>query len=159
MTKEIKIQVPEGMEIDRENSTFELIKFKPIEKGLPSSWEELEFVSGYDVDTDLDIIEVNCCSTGFLGSSTIWPSIEEAEASIALAQLCQLRDKYNDGWKPDWSDNSYPKYIIVYYRDTICSDTAYTYRNTLNFKSSKLRDKFLSNPEIVKLIEIAKPLL
>lgn len=31
-TKEVKIQVPEGYEIDKENSTFELIKFKPISK-------------------------------------------------------------------------------------------------------------------------------
>ena len=29
-TKELKIQVPDGYEIDKENSTFELIKFKPI---------------------------------------------------------------------------------------------------------------------------------
>ena len=27
-TKELKIQVPKGYEIDKENSTFELIKFK-----------------------------------------------------------------------------------------------------------------------------------
>ena len=29
-TKELKIQVPEGYEIDEENSTFECIKFKQI---------------------------------------------------------------------------------------------------------------------------------
>lgn len=28
-TKEIKINIPEGYEIDKENSTFECIKFKP----------------------------------------------------------------------------------------------------------------------------------
>lgn len=33
-TKEIKINVPEGYEIDKENSTFEYIKFKPIKKEL-----------------------------------------------------------------------------------------------------------------------------
>lgn len=33
-TKEIKINVPEGYEIDEENSTFECIKLKPIEKEL-----------------------------------------------------------------------------------------------------------------------------
>lgn len=33
-TKELKIQVPEGYEIDKENSTFECIKFKPIKKCL-----------------------------------------------------------------------------------------------------------------------------
>ena len=31
-TKELKIQAPEGYEIDRENSTFDCIKFKPIKK-------------------------------------------------------------------------------------------------------------------------------
>lgn len=33
-TKEIKINIPEGYEIDKENSTFECIKLKPIKKEL-----------------------------------------------------------------------------------------------------------------------------
>lgn len=33
-TKEVKIQVPEGYEIDKENSTFECIKFKSIKKNI-----------------------------------------------------------------------------------------------------------------------------
>lgn len=36
-TKEFKIQMPEGYEIDKENSTFEKIVFKKIEKELPKS--------------------------------------------------------------------------------------------------------------------------
>ena len=32
MEKEVKIQVPEGYEIDEENSTFKCIKFKPIKE-------------------------------------------------------------------------------------------------------------------------------
>ena len=32
--KEFKIQVPESYEIDKENSTFECIKFKPIKKDI-----------------------------------------------------------------------------------------------------------------------------
>ena len=32
--KELKIQVPKGYEIDKENSTFECIKFKPIKKNI-----------------------------------------------------------------------------------------------------------------------------
>ena len=32
--KELKIQVPEGYEIDKENSTFECIRFKLIKKGI-----------------------------------------------------------------------------------------------------------------------------
>lgn len=33
-TKELKIQVPDGYEIDKENSTFECVKFKPIKKDI-----------------------------------------------------------------------------------------------------------------------------
>lgn len=33
-TKEVKVQVPDGYEIDKENSTFECIKFKPIKKDI-----------------------------------------------------------------------------------------------------------------------------
>lgn len=33
-TKEIKINIPEGYEIDKENSTFECIKFKPSKNTL-----------------------------------------------------------------------------------------------------------------------------
>lgn len=33
-TKEIKINIPEGYEIDKENSTFECIKFKPIKNNI-----------------------------------------------------------------------------------------------------------------------------
>lgn len=33
-TKELKVQAPEGYEIDKENSTFECIKFKPIKKDI-----------------------------------------------------------------------------------------------------------------------------
>ena len=33
-TKELKIQVPEGYEIDKDNSTFECIKLRPIKKDI-----------------------------------------------------------------------------------------------------------------------------
>lgn len=43
-TKEIKITPPEGYEIDKENSTFDCIKFKPVAK----RWREGNWVvSGY----------------------------------------------------------------------------------------------------------------
>ena len=40
MEKEIKITPPNGYEVDKENSTFECIKFRPIKKVLPKTWEE-----------------------------------------------------------------------------------------------------------------------
>ena len=50
--KSIKINIPEGMEIDKEKSTFEEIVFKSKEKQLPKAWEELNNIKGYYIDTD-----------------------------------------------------------------------------------------------------------
>ena len=49
-TKEFKIQVPEGYEIDRENSTFENIIFRKTERKLSKRWEDLPFVEGWFID-------------------------------------------------------------------------------------------------------------
>ena len=38
--KELNIQIPEGYEVDKEQSTFEKIIFKKIETKLPKTWEE-----------------------------------------------------------------------------------------------------------------------
>lgn len=38
--KELKIEVPEGYEIDKEKSTFEKIVFKKIKVELPKTWDE-----------------------------------------------------------------------------------------------------------------------
>ena len=46
--KEVKIQAPEGYEIDKENSTFECIKFKPIKRYI--TYEDIcnsVLVAGY----------------------------------------------------------------------------------------------------------------
>ena len=42
-TKELKIKVPKGYEIDKENSTFERIIFKPINKDIIYKEEYFEF--------------------------------------------------------------------------------------------------------------------
>ena len=42
-TKKLKINIPEGYEIDKEKSTFEEIVFKKVEDPLaklPKTWEE-----------------------------------------------------------------------------------------------------------------------
>jgi hypothetical protein len=44
MEKEIKISVPDGYEIDKDNSSFELIKFKPIIKEIDKSNEMSDFL-------------------------------------------------------------------------------------------------------------------
>ena len=155
-TRELKIQVPEGYEIDRENSTFEKIVFKEVENELPKSWEELKIISGYYLDSWGDICECEVKLDTISDNRNIFPTKEEAEACLALTQLCQLRDRYNDGWKPDWNDGT-NKYSIYFTRDEIDGVCEYCSHRVLAFKTLELRDKFLEN--FRDLIEIAKPLL
>ena len=153
--KELKIEVPQGYEIDKENSTFEKIVFKKI-VGLPKSWEDLPFVDGWFVDAKCRIIGTENLTTQEHNKNT-FPTKEEAEACLALAQLCQLRDRYNGGWKPDWDNDEELKYAIKISNNktTVCVLTATS--SVLSFKSAYLRDEFLEN--FRDLIETAKPLL
>ena len=151
----MKIQVPEGYEIDKEKSTFEKIVFKKVENELPKSWEDLKILNGYYINdsSGVDIFE---SYTTDEYNKNVFPTKEEAEACIALAQLCQLRDRYNEGWKPDYKDNSV-KYTLYFWEDNITQTHSTGARNLLAFKNATIRDKFLEN--FRDLIETAKPLL
>ena len=153
--KELKIEVPQGYEIDKEKSTFEKIVFKRIERELPKRWEDLMGVSGCYVDSNSKVDVFKGC---FAKEETknVFPTRAEAEACLALAQLCQLRDIYNAGWKPDYKDNNV-KYLLYYWGDTITKSHTTGASNLLVFKTVELRDKFLENYK--DLIETAKPLL
>nr|DAW61584.1 MAG TPA: hypothetical protein [Caudoviricetes sp.] len=156
-TKEFKIQVPEGYEIDKEKSTFEKIVFKKVENKLPKSWEELGEIKGWYVDSFSDLMPWGEGISNKEDDKNIFPTKEEAEACLALAQLCQLRDRYNDGWKPDWERDSQVKWCIEMEGCNVIRNRYYSINRILAFKSEQLRDKFLEN--FRDLIETAKPLL
>ena len=87
------------------------------------------------------------------------PSKELAEATMALLKLLFLRDYYNEGWQPDWKDDTW-KYVILakvgIYWEFIVDNKASYYR-VLHFKSREIAEKFLKEQK--ELLEIAKPLL
>ena len=155
--KEMKIQAPEGYEIDRENSSFENIIFRKVERKLPKKWEDLENVNGHYVDSWGDVRCYYGVNTPDHTNKNIFPTKEEAEACVALAQLCQLRDRYNDGWNPNWNSKAETKYVIEIFKNNIAKNIYGGKHRILAFKTEELRDKFLENFE--DLIEIAKPLL
>lgn len=142
-----EIEIPEGYEIDK-------LTFKKIEKKLPKTWEELGTVKGYYINSDSDIHKAN--SPCIPCNKNVFPKKELAEASLAMAQLLQLRDAYNNGWVVDWSENTY-KYCLQLYKNKIVTSD-WTFSNkVMNFKTAELRDLFLEN--FKDLLEIAKPLL
>jgi len=167
MEKEIKIKVPEGMEIDKENSTFECIKFKPVKKELPKTWEEYcktypiregeSWISDFGKILHIDVLPTPNTKRNCIVDRNLLPNEEYAKAMLALCQLIQLRDCYNDGWVPDWSNDINPKYCIIIFHNHILKSILSETSTILAFKTEELRDKFLNN--FRDLIEIAKPLL
>ena len=160
---ELKIEVPEGMVIDTENSnlTNGIIKFKSAEKQLPRTWEE--FCETHTL-TEKDCTISSGCRIYYCIDRKRAPEQDKnigtrktCEAVLALMQLIQLRDCYNDGWYPDWCNNREYKYVIFRDGDNISKDRLTSFQLVLNFKTAELRDTFLNN--FRDLIEIAKPLI
>lgn len=163
MEKEFKVEVPDGYQIDKENSTFEVIKFKPIEYKLPKTWEE--YCEMHEVQIGESWISARCEECEILETiprdcehdKDLLPNVIYSKAILALCQLIQLINYYNDGWVPNWNDASCQKYCIeINYGSIICTMNAVNQR-ILAFKTQELRDEFVKN--FKDLIEIAKPLL
>ena len=91
METEIRIKVPEGMEIDKENSTFECIKFKP--KNVT-----------YD-----DVLKSIVPYTQIVNTT-----LRHQQKCITFRKLLEVADYLNGDWKPDWDNKEQHKYIIYY---------------------------------------------
>ena len=115
-TKELKIQIPEGFEIDKENSTFEKIVFKKKDN-RPRSWEEYcDNFRGtfYYILDDREGFGTSFTPTGIISEyKNILPSKELAEAFLAMMQLMSLRQEWIGDWKPDWDNVCSDKYCIL----------------------------------------------
>lgn len=151
--KELNIVAPEGYEIDKENSTFEKIVFKKINE-LPKTWEDLKYISGAYI-SDLSNVITNDSVKTYPSYKNIFPTKELAEAALALAQLLQLRNRYN-GDNKGFIFNKYNYCITIANNGISKYWDSYTQR-ILAFRTRELRDEFYNN--FKDLIEIAKPLL
>lgn len=117
--KSVKIQVPEGYEIDKENSTFEEIKFKPIKKQITYkdvAKELFDHKPYYWPDSQGDIWnfpELGCLLT----EANTCTSRKQAEKLLAINKLMNVAKYLSDGWKPDWNNTQENKWQINIYRD------------------------------------------
>lgn len=115
-TKEIKITVPEGYEIDKENSTFECIKFK--KKGL--TYEDVaeklfKNKRTYFLGALANITDYTPENGGvYLPNQA--PSKKQLQRLLAINKLMNVAEYLNEGWKPGWED-SFRKWYIYYDHD------------------------------------------
>lgn len=104
MEKELKIEIPQGYEIDKEKSTFEKIVFKKI-GSKPKTWDEYckcikNCTSHYCHPRETYIRKT------FDRFYNVFSTKERVEQYVALGKLLQLRDYWVGDWKPDLPNNS-----------------------------------------------------
>ena len=154
-TKKLKINIPEGYEIDRDNSTFEEIVFKKIEDPLaklPKTWEEY-CKQTKDCESYFHTRYPEPCirkSPSFDGVYCEFSTEERVKQYVALGKLLQLRDY----WVGDWKRNSDSVYII--YRNLIMA-TLHTNDFPLAFPTREMAKEFKNCFE--DLIKKAHPLV
>ena len=109
--KELKIEAPEGYEVDWDNSSKDTIRFKPIKKKIKY----------YDIAKKLFLnkityfISVDGKISSYLLKGN--PSIEnnatskqQLEQLLALNKLMNVAKYLNGDWEPNWNALSEPKW-------------------------------------------------
>lgn len=148
-TKELKIQVPEGYEIDKENSTFENIVFKKKEE---KKWRDNEYkrISGYSILPNSNIAHYSALSNIFKNYN-IFATEKQAKSALAMARISQImaNDKRFGGPVTDkeWENINTFKYVIVRDNNTIFCTSFFQRYWLLAFHTLEQRDLFLKENE------------
>ena len=132
---QLTINIPEGMEIDLENSNLAkgIVRFK--KKDI--TYENVE---------DALKLGKNCKSI----------IINESNASklVALSKLMNIAKYYNKDWKPDWNNSDKSKYYIRYNTGTYAVDCNYTYNyGNIFFKNKKDVQAVIDNPNFRDILD------
>lgn len=150
MEKEIKITPPEGYEIDKENSTFNCIKFKPVAKRCRDNEDTI--IKGFYIDNYSNIYfnrgkNITC-------NYNLFVTEKQAKSALAMARISQImaNDERFGGVVTDeeWNDGSL-KYVIERHKNKITINNSYNHYHFLAFHTMEQRALFLKeNEDLIK---------
>lgn len=140
-TKEIKITVPEGYEIDKENSTFECIKFKKKRLTYEDVAEKLfKGKICYFLEQGPEIVKYRPTLSD-IDKANNATSEKQLQRLLAINKLMNVAEYLNEGWKPDWKNVNCSKWFISwsYYRNQFEIDSQCVYKSVnVYFKTPDL---------------------
>ena len=123
---QLTIDIPEGMEIDLENSNLAkgIVKFKKK-----------------DITYD-DILQAYTIRYG-----SIVVSSSNIDKLLAISKLMDIAKYYNGDWKPDWNNLNYCKYYIICNNGIYAVDYSYIYiYSNIYFKNKEDAQAVIDNP-------------
>ena len=151
MNKELKIDIPEGYEIDKENSTFEKIVFKK-KHTYPKSWEEFcennqETNDEYFIGWDSQVMTIRIKNKDYVLDRNLCKTKEEAEAFLALIQLKRLWHEYVDNYSGKVDDYYYIDFFtsINGCQCRVLPNCSVISKFLFKFPSRELAQEFLHN--------------
>lgn len=136
MEKELKIEVPQGYEIDRQKSTFEKIVFKKIDN-TPKTWEEYCKLTRNEFSFYAKSNNTINRDYYYYGAYNEFSTKERAEQFIALGRLLQLRDY----WVKRYDEFRYAVYGDRLYGTAICDWSENTHY-PLTFPTREMAEDF-----------------
>ena len=140
--KKLKINIPEGYEIDKEKSTFEEIVFKKVEDPLaklPKTWEEYCKQTRNSPSYYRNECYKNSVVTSvFTGVYNEFSTEERVKQYVALGRLLQLRDY----WVKGYSEFRYAVYGDRLNGTAIC-DWRDNINHPLTFPTREMAQKFV----------------
>ena len=159
MKQTIEIEVPDGKKaVWKDNK----VVFEDIKPKFPKTWEEfceqnMVKKNEYYVDTSSCIIAISDGKRYSSSDRNLLPSKEAAKAHLALMQLHQLRDCYNNNWHCDWNNEYEKNAVIVRSHGELKIYAEWAITTFLTFKSIEIAREFLTN--FRELIEQAGDLI
>ena len=146
MDTKLKISIPKGYEIDRENSTFEEIVFKKVEDSLaelPKTWEEYKSCSRDDTSYYFCNPLKSIKASLFSGIYNEFSTEERVKQYVALGRLLQLRDY----WVGNLKNNSNNFVAVIYHFEGEIVNTNVSKKRSLSysltFPTREMAQKFI----------------
>lgn len=152
--KELKIEIPEGYEIDKENSTFECIKFKKKELTYSDVAEKLFKEKTVFYITNSGLIRFEPCSQIHCSEPNNCTSENQVKKLVAINKLMNVAKYLNGDWTPDWNDNKQDKYYLYLVHSNIyIYDITNMNNSIVYFKTWELAERAIKilGEETIKL--------
>ena len=130
---QLTIDIPEGMEIDLENSDLAkgIVKFKK------------KYITYGDILQE--------CPTNFSGLRVRNHCIDKI---LAISKLMNIAKYYNGDWEPDWNNQDEYKYFIICNRGTYKVDHGWTsICSNIYFKNKKDAQIVIDNPNFRSILD------
>lgn len=103
--KDLKIEIPEGYEIDQSKSTFEKIVFRQIIKNITEKIKTIDDAINHLGENDEEVVQLRKLE-----------SVKGLSEAILNNQIAVIIVKaLNDGWVANWNDSKEYKYYPWFY--------------------------------------------